>query len=148
MSGLDPIGRKEIRDIILDMKSKGKTVFFSTHILPDVEMICDRVGIIRAGHLSAVGTLSEILGPSVKGVEVTVSDIKDETVLKAMTNRIVKQGNLLNILLDDPKMLDELLRRVLAQGGHVIEVFPHRQSLEAYFLEAISENTEGSEAKT
>jgi len=147
MSGLDPVGRKEIRDIILDMKSKGKTVFFSTHILPDVEMICDRVGIIRNGHLSAVGTLSEILGPSVKGVEITARDIKDESALKGVTGRIVRQGNLINMVLENPEMLDDLLRSVLGQGGHVVEVFPHRQSLEAYFLEAIGENEKGPEVK-
>ena len=61
MSGLDPIGRKEWRDIILKLKDEGKTVFFSTHILPDVEMICDRVGIVVKGKLKAIGKLGRAL---------------------------------------------------------------------------------------
>src|SRR3989454_6064214 len=57
MSGLDPIGRREVRDIILDLKARGRTVFFSTHILSDTEMICDRVGLLVKGSLKAVGTI-------------------------------------------------------------------------------------------
>ena len=61
MSGLDPIGRAEVRDLILDLKQAGKTVFFSTHIIPDVEMICDRIGLINRGRMVAEGTVSELL---------------------------------------------------------------------------------------
>lgn len=60
MSGLDPIGRKEVREIILSLKNQGKTIFFNTHILSDVEMLCDRVGILNFGHLVAVGHLREL----------------------------------------------------------------------------------------
>ncbi len=147
MSGLDPIGRKEIRDLILRMKENGKTVFFSTHILPDVEMICDRVGIIHSGRLSAVGTLSEILGSSLEGVEVTVSGITDEKAIDSVISRIVRQGDILHIALDDPNNLDGLLRKVLDQGGKIIEVFGHRRSLEDYFLEAVGEEHDDSEVE-
>src|SRR5512140_1422927 len=71
MSGLDPIGRKEMRDLILELKKLGKTVFFSTHILPDVETLCDRVGVILNGRLRDVGRLGELLSPRVRQVEVT-----------------------------------------------------------------------------
>jgi ABC-2 type transport system ATP-binding protein len=60
MSGLDPIGRKEVRDLILQLREQGRTVFFSTHIIPDVEVVCDRVGIILAGRLAAVGRVEEL----------------------------------------------------------------------------------------
>src|SRR5512138_96071 len=71
MSGLDPIGRKEMRDIIIELKRRGKTVFFSTHILPDVEVLCDRVGLILNGTLRDVGRLGDLLSPRVRQVEVS-----------------------------------------------------------------------------
>ncbi len=71
MSGLDPVGRKEVRDLILELKRRGKTVFFSTHILPDVETLCDRVGVIIGGRLRDVGTLADLLSAGVKSVEAT-----------------------------------------------------------------------------
>ena len=74
MSGLDPIGRKEMRDIILRLKDEGKTVFFSTHILPDVEMICDRVGIVVKGKLKAIGKLDELVGDSLHSIEITAQE--------------------------------------------------------------------------
>ena len=63
MSGLDPIGRKEMRELILNLKAQGKTIFFSSHIIHDVEMICDRVGILAHGKLLAVGKIDEIRQP-------------------------------------------------------------------------------------
>jgi len=62
MSGLDPVGRYQIREIILTLKQQGKTVFFNSHILSDVELICDRIGILHRGELIAIGTLNELLG--------------------------------------------------------------------------------------
>src|SRR5208282_3594498 len=62
MSGLDPVGRREVRDIILELKNAGKTILFSTHILPDAEMLCDRVGVIVGGKLQGIGAPSEIVG--------------------------------------------------------------------------------------
>src|SRR5512145_2071299 len=73
MSGLDPVGRKEVRDLILELKRRGKTVFFSTHILPDVETLCDRVGVIIDGQLRDVGKLEALLAAGVRSVEATFS---------------------------------------------------------------------------
>ena len=70
MSGLDPVGRREVRDIILELKEQGKTVFFSTHILSDAEMLCDRVGVIAGGKLQGVGAPSEIVGMKTHGMEI------------------------------------------------------------------------------
>src|SRR5262249_8625661 len=72
MSGLDPIGRKEVRDLILELRDQGKTVFFSTHILSDVEAITDRVAIIARGQLQALGTPAELVSRSLQGFEITV----------------------------------------------------------------------------
>ncbi len=74
LTGLDPIGRKEIKDLILDLKKAGKTVFFSSHILPDAEVICDRIGIIIAGRIMRVGTLDELLKKGTKTDEISLED--------------------------------------------------------------------------
>src|ERR1700751_897502 len=70
MSGLDPVGRREVRDIILELKNAGKTILFSTHILPDAEMLCDRVGVIAGGKLRGVGAPGEIVGVKATGMEI------------------------------------------------------------------------------
>src|SRR5215831_9145959 len=70
MSGLDPVGRREVRDIILELRNAGKTVLFSTHILSDAEMLCDRVGVIVGGRLRGVGAPEEIVGVKARGMEI------------------------------------------------------------------------------
>src|SRR5439155_26811352 len=75
MSGLDPIGRREFRDIILSLREAGRTVFFSSHILQDAEMICDRVGILKAGRLVREGDLAELRGTVASAWEVTVAGV-------------------------------------------------------------------------
>src|SRR3989475_3727158 len=75
MSGLDPIGRREVRDIILDLMARGRTVFFSTHILSDTEMICDRVGLLVKGSLKAVGTIDELVSREIPYWEGTLQGI-------------------------------------------------------------------------
>src|SRR5271156_4807529 len=70
MSGLDPIGRREVRDIILDLRQRGRTVFFSTHILSDAEMLCDRVAVLVGGKLHGVGSPEEIVAVKVQGMEI------------------------------------------------------------------------------
>ena len=74
LTGLDPIGRKEIKDIILEEKSKGTTIFFSSHILPDAEAVCDRIGIIIEGQIKQVGQLTELLRKGVKTDEITLEE--------------------------------------------------------------------------
>ena len=74
LTGLDPIGRKEIKDIILEQKAKGNTVFFSSHILPDAEAVCDRIGIIIDGQIIKVGELNKLLKKGLKTDEITLED--------------------------------------------------------------------------
>src|SRR5258706_1651464 len=70
MSGLDPVGRREVRDLILELKKEGRTVFFSTHILPDAETLCDRVAVLARGKLQGVGSVDEMFARQVQGVEI------------------------------------------------------------------------------
>jgi ABC-2 type transport system ATP-binding protein len=74
LSGLDPIGRKEIKDLIIEQKDRGKTIFFSSHILPDAEAVCDRIGIIIKGRVMHIGKLKEILKKGIKTDEITLEE--------------------------------------------------------------------------
>ncbi|MGB9721520.1 MAG: ABC transporter ATP-binding protein [bacterium] len=74
LTGLDPIGRKEIKDLIMELKNNGKTIFFSSHILPDAEAVCDRIGIIIDGRIMKVGTLDELLKKGTKTDEISLED--------------------------------------------------------------------------
>jgi ABC-2 type transport system ATP-binding protein len=80
MSGLDPLGRKEVKDIMLELKSQGKTIIFSTHILSDVETVCDRVGIIIKGKLKDCGPIENLLNPKIKSFEICIKSLPIETI--------------------------------------------------------------------
>lgn len=140
MSGLDPIGRKEVRDIMIGLKEKGKTVFFSTHILPDVEVICDRVAILVKGELRATGTVSELLGGmGARAVEMTVEGLSREDVktLGALASNVLEAGARTVAFFDDPDMAGRAKRLVCAGGGEIISIIPHSPSLEDIFLEEV-----------
>ncbi len=142
MSGLDPIGRKEIRDIILDLRKEGRTVFFSTHIIPDVEMLCDRVGILLGGRLARTGRLDELLGTEIESVEVTLTGLPPEAAPAlgegALSPPLV-QGDRIQIRVRAEEEADALLRRALAGGGRVLAVVPQRRNLEEIFLAEVAE---------
>ncbi len=139
MSGLDPIGRAEIRDLILRLRSEGKTVFMNTHILSDVEMVCDRVAIIVEGRIRYEGLLEDLLDGRDRRVDVVVAGLSPEVGerLAAESDSEVRgHGERIEIRAAE-KAVDELLRRVLVDGGRVISVTPHRASLETAFLAAV-----------
>ena len=135
MSGLDPLGRRRVRDLILDLKTRGKTVFFSTHIRSDAESLCDRVGILRAGKLLAVGRLDEILRLDVTHHEVLVSGL-DEDAVAALPHAVeARRGIGERTRLQVPEgALGELVSAVERARGRVLAVQPVRQSLEEYFM--------------
>jgi ABC-2 type transport system ATP-binding protein len=137
MSGLDPIGRREVRNLLLRLKSEGRTVFFSSHIIPDVEIVCDRVGILVGGRLVAQGPLDEILGVRIASIEVTVSQVPQE-VMGALDHLLVTQpiprGERLLLTVKDEGALAELFGRLGEAKGTVHSVIPQRESLEEYFI--------------
>jgi ABC-2 type transport system ATP-binding protein len=134
MTGLDPIGRKEIRDLMLDLKREGRTVLYSTHILPDVEMTCDRVAMIFAGRVRNVGPLSELLTARLLSTEVCLrpgaAGLPD---LPAGARKIENPDGLVIDLPADADV-DAFLRAVLAAGARVHSLTPRRESLEDLFV--------------
>ena len=139
MSGLDPIGRKDVRDLILELKRRGKTVFFSTHILPDVEALCDRVGVILQGKLRDVGRLDQLLSARVQSVELTASGLAGNDTPLAAGRVLAREGDRLSVAFDDEASADAAVRAVLAAGGRVVAVTPHRETLEDFFVRRLAE---------
>jgi ABC-2 type transport system ATP-binding protein len=140
MSGLDPIGRKEMRDLILELKRRGKTVFFSTHILPDVESLCDRVGVIRGGKLRDVGRLGELLSARVKDVElIAVAPGGAAREALARGRAIAQDGDTFTVAFAEERAADAAVRAVLAAGGRVVALTPHRETLEDFFMRRLEE---------
>jgi ABC-2 type transport system ATP-binding protein len=145
MSGLDPVGRKEIRDLIVRLNAEGKTIFMNTHILSDVEMICDRVAIIVAGRIAYEGNL-EAFHCERKEFDVTLSglapDFADE--LEARVGEAFRgRGDRVVVRLAEKEM-HELVQSALARGARIEEVVRHREDLETLFLRAVeSQQGEG-----
>ena len=140
MSGLDPIGRRDVRDIILHLRDQGKTVFFSTHILPDVEMICDRVGILVKGSLCAVGAVQELVGAgAVTSIEIVVQGLAESGGQEAerLGGTVVKRGDQVLIKLEDTTKVDHMLDMIRRQAGRPVSLVPHKRSLEDLFLKEV-----------
>ena len=138
MSGLDPVGRKEVRDIILGLRDHGKTVFFSTHIISDVEMICDRVGILAKGKMLAVGRIEDLTNQHVtQSVEVVCEGIDGGGVqtIKQAAVRMLQRGRRCWMVLPGQEKLEEVLAAIRQAGGRLVSVVPHKGSLEEIFLE-------------
>jgi ABC-2 type transport system ATP-binding protein len=137
MTGLDPLGRKEVRDLILELRKEGKTVFFSTHILPDVEMTCDRVAIVIGGRLRNVGPLGDLLSARLLSTEVILRP--PATGLGMMSippgaRQYAAGDRALGLELPETTDVDAFLRIALAAGASVLSVSPRRESLEDLFV--------------
>lgn len=136
MSGLDPMGRKDVRDIIFELKSRGKTVFFSSHILQDVEAICDRISIMVSGKVRAVGTLDSMLNDSVEHVEITVAGLTDDARANSPIDLTPARVATDRVIFDvPPDAVDRTTRALLDAGAHIVSVSRVRRSLEALFVD-------------
>ncbi|MFZ1972276.1 MAG: ABC transporter ATP-binding protein [Candidatus Acidiferrales bacterium] len=136
MSGLDPLGRREVRDIILDLKRQGRTVFFSTHILSDAEVLCDRVGVLVGGKLQGVGAPEEIVSMEVLGMEILFEVRAGEVPPPDLVQRATQTGNRYRIEVPEAELyptLEELHRH----EARIISVTPLRPSLEDYFFRLV-----------
>jgi len=135
--GLDPVGRREVRDLILELRARGKTVFLATHILPDVEMLCDRVAILNQGRLHGLGTLGEILKLAVEGIEVQLGRVSAPLLeeLARQADHVHTAGDKVTVRLRAEGALDAVLDAVRRHGARLEAVTPIRRSLEDYFFE-------------
>ena len=136
MSGLDPIGRKEVRDLLLEQRARGKTLLFTSHILSDVELLCDRVVIMRSGEIRSAGNVHELLEQSGRRVEIRLSRAS-EALKASLASRGVMlddgDGHL-TLSVEGDNAVDEILRISSAAGARLDALIPERQSLEALFL--------------
>ncbi len=136
MSGLDPVGRKDVRDLILEERARKKTVFFSTHILNDVETLCDRVCILRKGAVVVAGKLSELLKSESARTEVAISDASDETkkALEAAGFEGRTMGDAFVVDAEGNDAMRKVLDVARDTGALVRSVTPKRETLEELFV--------------
>ena len=147
MSGLDPLGRREVRDLILQLQQEGKTVFFSTHILSDAEALCDRVAIIHEGVLRGVGAVEE-LTKSVQGrVEVVWQGTQVPASMKALVAEFHVTGETVRAVVTQNQQ-DAAIDALRRERLRLISITPLRTSLESYFVEKLqhSQTTAGTSA--
>ena len=147
MSGLDPLGRREVRDLILQLQQEGKTVFFSTHILSDAEALCDRVAIIHQGELRGVGAVEE-LTRSVQGkVEVVWQGTQVPASMRALGGEFHVTGETMRAVLADNQQ-DAAIDALRRERLRLISITPLRTSLESYFVEKLqhSQTSAGTSA--
>jgi len=138
LGGLDPIGRKELKDLIQKVNSGGKTVLFSSHILSDVEAICNRVGIIIEGKMKNIGYLREILKTDIRYTDIEIAGIKDKEWLKEY-GKMRDEGDIIFLRTLDEVKKDRVIKLITEKGGRIISVAPQRESLEEHFLKTVHE---------
>jgi ABC-2 type transport system ATP-binding protein len=137
MSGLDPIGRREVRDIILELKQQGKTVLFSTHILSDAEMLCDRVGVIVSGKLRGVGAPQEIVGVAAQGMEILFELMKTQgSAANAILAKATRTGDRYRLRVPEAELY-ATIEQLKAAGARILSVAEVKPSLEEYFMHLI-----------
>jgi len=149
MSGLDPLGRREVRSLILELRDQGRTVFFSSHILSDAEALCSRVAVVAGGRLAATGRLSDMLAFEIRGWELVIADLRPQ-VLERITGQLQKtteispQRYALELPLQVPP--ERMLADLTATGARLVSLNPIRDTLEDFFVRRVAEVGEGARA--
>ena len=131
-SGLDPLGRRLVKEIILKLKEQRKTVFFSSHILPDVEAICNRVGLIHKGQLLREGSVEDLVGAEPAKIEIICRKVSPES-LSPFADHLFSEGELLYLWVSSTEKKKQIIEKIHQLGGEVEYIIPHRHSLEEYF---------------
>jgi ABC-2 type transport system ATP-binding protein len=135
MSGLDPVGRKEVRDVIVDERRNGRTIFFSTHILNDVETLCDRVTILREGSVVVSGALSELLKRDVRHTDITLINASEELERSfGAEHQVARSAERLVVSVRGAGAVEKVLAAALSAGAVVAEVIPRHETLEELFV--------------
>ena len=136
MSGLDPVGRKEVRDLIFAERDQGRTIFFSTHILSDVEAMCDRVAILREGKVIVSGAIRQLLRGEVLHTDVILAGDPGPLIqeLEGAGLKVSRRAEVVVVEVVGEARVKDVLERALAAGAQVVEVTPRRETLEDLFL--------------
>jgi ABC-2 type transport system ATP-binding protein len=141
MSGLDPLGRRDVRSLILQLRDRGCTVFFSSHVLSDAESLCSRVAILARGRLVAAGRLTEMVPFQIRGWDLVASGVSDAMVgvLGARAVKVVKIGDgRYHVELPPDPPPDQVLAELAAAGAMLVSLNPLRQTLEDFFVQQVS----------
>jgi ABC-2 type transport system ATP-binding protein len=140
MSGLDPLGRREVRELILSLRDRGRTVFFSSHVLSDAEALCSRVAIVVKGRLVATGSLDELTAFDARGWELVVTTLPD-AVLERMRGSLTGATRLGDgryaLILPPSTPPESLITALSSAGAHVVSLTPLRATLEDFFMERV-----------
>lgn len=136
MSGLDPVGRREVRDIILDLKRQGRTVFFSTHILSDAEMLCDRVAVLNEGKLQGMGAPGEIVSMELLGMEILFEAGAGHPLPAGLLERATQTGARYRVEVPEADLYGAL-DQLKASTARILSVTPVRPTLEDYFFRLV-----------
>jgi ABC-2 type transport system ATP-binding protein len=139
MSGLDPVGRREVRDIILELKNAGKTILFSTHILSDAETLCDRVGVIAGGKLRGIGAPGSIVGVQATGMEIVFELAESAVNAQQILAKATRSGMNFRISVIEGELY-AALGELRAAGAKIISVTQIKPTLEDYFLELVGQD--------
>lgn len=144
-SALDPLGRREVREIMAELRSRGKTVFLNSHLLSEIEMICDRVAVINKGRIVAEGKLEEMLARTV-GVELQVEGQTPRMMeeLSALGQNLYVNGRLIRISLNEGIDISALAEAVVKNGGRLYSLRPGQASLEDLFIDLIRNEERGA----
>lgn len=150
MSGLDPIGRRDVRALILELRDQGRTIFFSSHILSDAEALCSQVAIVAKGRLAAAGRLTELQEFAIQGWEVVMSGVPSaalERVRAGATRVLAVDDDRYVIDLPRDARPEDLVRELAAAGAALISVNPLRETLEDVFLRRVAEMGDGARTR-
>jgi len=134
MSGLDPLGRREVRDIILELKKDGRTVLFSTHILSDAEMLCDRVGVIVGGKLRGVGTPGEMVGIKTQGMEILFEVAEGKNL--PLLGKATRTGERYRVQMPEEELYGAI-EQLRAAGARILSVAQIKPTLEEFFMNLV-----------
>ncbi len=139
MSGLDPIGRREVRDLIQELNEDGKTIFFSTHILSDAETLCDRVAILNKGELRGIGVVADLAREVTGNIEITWLGGGATSGIESLGGRTHGTGDAFRAVLLEAKQ-DAAIDAIRRAGARLVSITPVRATLEDYFLAKLGEN--------
>ena len=149
MSGLDPLGRRDVRTLILELRDQGRTIFFSSHILADAEALCRRVAVVAGGRLAAAGRLADILAFQIHGWELVMSHVSPELFARVKhvarrATEISPERYAFELSLDQAP--DRVLSELTAAGATLVSLNPMRDTLEDFFMRRVAEMGQGARA--